>query len=112
MRYLIIFLFLATGCSNKEKMLENCSDDMFKVSAKYVVEFVKLADGQKLKNPFDAIGPIDKKKYKYVLDEKKLNKFLSLNLKKKLELREYLESFQECVEISKNTPDYFKAKYK
>ena len=109
---LLIFLFLI-GCSNQEQMLQNCADDYFKsVSVKYQDEFLKLNNKQKMQNPFDAIGPIDKNKYKTVLDEKKLNNFLKMNLKNKLKLSSYEEDFKTCVDLKNNNPEIFKAKYK
>ena len=109
---LLIFLFLI-GCSNQEQMLQNCADDWFKsVSVTFQDEFLKLADKQKLQNPFDAIGPIDRNKYQTVLDEKKLNEFLKMSLKNKLKLSSYEEDFRHCVDLKNNNPEIFKAKYK
>ena len=94
-------------------MLQNCADDWFKsVTAKYQDEFLKPADKQKLQNPFDAIGPIDRNKYQTVLDEKKLNEFLKMSLKNKLKLSSYEEDFRHCVDLKNNNPEIFKAKYK
>lgn len=94
-------------------MLQNCADDHFKsVSVLFEDKFLKLADKQKLQNPFDTIGPIDKNKYKPVLDEKKLNEFLKMSLKNKLKLPSYEEDFRDCVNIKNNNPEIFKAKYK
>jgi len=102
---LLIFLFLI-GCSNQEQMLQNCADDWFKsVTAINQDEFL-------LKNPFDDIGPASKNKNEVIINEKKLNDFLKMSLKKKLQLYSYEKDFQNCVIIKNNNPEIFKAKYK